>query len=73
VTLGIINKEFVYFIGMGHGILFMLYFVASLFTSHKQAWSVLIWLMIILASIIPFAFIPVEFFLKKEMRKLKKR
>jgi len=71
VTLGFINREFVYIIGMGHGVLFMLYFVLSLVASHKQTWSVITWLLILLAAIIPFAFIPVEFFIKKELRKSK--
>lgn len=56
-------------IGMTHGVLFLSYFVLSLFASHTQGWSVIRWLMVVLASIIPFAFIPMEMFLQKELRK----
>lgn len=69
VTLGIISREYVHFIGMAHGVLFMLYLVCSLLASHKQAWSVIVWLMVICASVVPFAFIPVEFFIKSEIKK----
>lgn len=73
VTLGIISREFVYFLGMGHGILFLLYFVLSILASHKQTWSVVVWLMVLAAAVIPFAFIPVEIFIEKELAKNKQR
>ena len=69
VTLGVISRDLVYVIGMGHGLLFLLYFVLSLLASHRQNWSVIVWLMVFLASIIPFAFVPVEIFIKKELTK----
>ncbi|WP_293266072.1 DUF3817 domain-containing protein [Neptunomonas sp.] len=69
VSLEIISRELVYTIGMGHGVLFLLYLVFSFLASHKQGWSVVVWLLIILAAIIPFAFVPVEMFLQKEIRK----
>ncbi len=69
VSLGMISREFVFTIGMTHGALFLSYFVLSLFASHTQGWSVVRWLMVVLASIIPFAFIPMEMFLQKELRK----
>jgi hypothetical protein len=50
-------------------VLFLLYFVLSLLASHKQGWSVGLWLLMLLAAIVPFAFIPVEMFLQKELRK----
>ena len=71
VTLNIISREFVFFLGMAHGVLFMLYFICSLITSHKQNWSVVTWLLVLLAAIVPFAFIAVEFFLKKQQRQQK--
>jgi len=37
--------------------------------SHKRGWSIVIWLLVLLASIIPFAFLIVEFFLQKELKK----
>lgn len=69
VTLGVISRDFVYVLGMTHGVLFMLYFVLSLAASHKQGWSVITWLLVLLASLIPFAFIPVELFVRKELLK----
>lgn len=69
VSLGIINRELVFAIGMTHGALFFVYFVLSLFASHKQGWSVLVWFLVLLAAIIPFAFVGVEMFLQKELRK----
>lgn len=68
VTLNIISREFVFFLGMAHGVLFMLYFICSLITSHKQNWSVVIWLLVLLAAVVPFAFIAVELFLKKQQK-----
>ena len=69
VSFGIIGREHVYFLGMTHGVLFLLYFVFSFIVSHKLSWSVVIWLLIFLASIIPFAFVLVEVFIKKEIKK----
>ena len=65
VTLGLINREFVFQIGMTHGVLFLLYFILSLLASNKQGWSVIIWLGLFISSIVPFAFIPAEVFLRK--------
>ena len=70
VSLGVISREYVFFLGITHGVLFLLYFVFSLIVSHKQSWSVVIWLLVLLAAIIPFAFILVEIFIKKEIRKI---
>lgn len=69
VTLGFISRELVFTIGMGHGALFLVYFVLSLLASHKQGWSVVVWLLVLLAAFIPFAFVPVEMFLQKELRR----
>ena len=65
VSFEIISRDYVFPIGMGHGILFMLYIILSLPVSHKLGWSVYKWLMVFLASIIPFAFILVEVYLQK--------
>ena len=70
VTLGVISRDYVFIFGMGHGLIFLLYFVFSLLASHRQNWSMVVWLMVFLASIIPFAFIPVEIFIKKELTKI---
>lgn len=69
VSLGLLSRELVFPIGMAHGVLFMLYFIFSLLASHKQGWSVLVWLGVLLAAVIPFAFILVEIFLRKESDK----
>ena len=69
VTLGIIDREYVFFLGIMHGVLFMVYVVLSLIVSHKQSWSVIIWLLVFIAAIVPFAFLLVEFFIRKEIQK----
>jgi integral membrane protein len=69
VSFNIISREFVFVIGMTHGVLFLGYFIISLLASHKQGWSVVIWLLVLLAAVVPFAFIPVEMFVKKELLK----
>jgi len=46
-----------------------LYFIFSLVASHKYGWSIVVWLLILLASVIPFAFLGVEVFLQKELKK----
>ena len=69
VSVGIIPREFVYAIGMTHGVLFLLYVVLSLSVSHKQGWSVPVWILVFLASIVPFAFVAVEIFVQKELKK----
>ena len=72
VSFGLIGRDLVFILGTAHGALFLLYFVLSLLASHRQAWSVIVWLLVLLASIIPFAFVAVEFFLKKELQRNKK-
>ena len=67
-SFGIISREFIFPIGMAHGVLFLLYFVLSLLASHKQGWSVGLWLLVLLAAVVPFAFVPVELFLQKALR-----
>ena len=68
VSLGFIPREFVYSLGMTHGVLFLLYFVFSLMASHQQGWSVVVWLLVVLASITPFAFVAVELFIERELK-----
>lgn len=65
VAFEVISREYVFAIGMGHGILFMAYIILSLPVSHKQGWNIFTWLLVFLASIIPFAFILVEIYLQK--------
>ena len=65
VTFGIIGRDYVYPLGMLHGLLFMLYLVFSLIVGAKKNWSLIVWLLVFFASLVPFAFIPVEIYLRK--------
>ena len=65
VTLGFISRDFVSVLGMAHGVLFMLYLSMSLSLTNSKGWSVMIWALLLIASLVPFAFIPVEYFMKK--------
>ena len=47
--------DFVWEAGMTHGILWLTYVTFSLPVSHKQNWSVMFWMMVLVASVIPFA------------------
>lgn len=66
VTAGLISREFVFPLGMAHGVLFMVYVLLSLQVSHKQGWSILVWLAVFLAAIVPFAFVGVEAYLRRQ-------
>jgi integral membrane protein len=68
VTVGFISRDYVFVLGMTHGVLFTLYFILSLVVTHKQTWSVLVWVSTLMAAFIPFAFIPVELFLRREVK-----
>jgi integral membrane protein len=65
ITLGFISRDFVFAVGMTHGVLFILYLITSLLVSNQYGLSIWVWMLLFLASIIPFAFIPAEFYLKK--------
>jgi len=67
VTLGFVSRGFVFQLGMIHGVLFMIYLLLSLIVSNKQQWSLVTWLSLFIASIVPFAFIAVEIFLSKKL------
>jgi len=69
VTVGFISREYVFPLGSVHGGLFILYIYLSLQVSHKQGWSIIIWLLIFLAAIVPFAFVVVEVYLRKQSLK----
>ena len=57
VTFGIISREFVSYLGMLHGVLFMLYIALLFVVAQKKGWSILSWMALFLASLIPFAFL----------------
>ncbi|MEK7990767.1 MAG: DUF3817 domain-containing protein [Thiotrichaceae bacterium] len=65
VTFSLISRDYVSPLGMLHGVLFVFYLVLSLLVSNKKGWSILVWGLLFLASLIPFAFILVEMYLRK--------
>ena len=67
VTLGVISRDYVSYLGMMHGILFITYLTFCINASHQQKWSVITFLLLFLASIIPFAFICVELYMRKQL------
>lgn len=69
VTLGFISRDYVASLGMGHGVLFIVYLLLSILVTRQQGWSIRVWLLLFLSAFIPFAFVPVEMFLQKEIRK----
>lgn len=73
VTLGFISRDYVFYLGMTHGILFMIYLVVSLLVCSKKEWSLLVWLGLFAASLIPFGFVPVEVLLRKNEGKAEAR
>jgi len=64
VSFGVITRDYVSPIGMGHGVLFMIYLFLLMPVSDKQGWSSKINVLVFLASIVPFAFVVVEVFLR---------
>ena len=66
VTLGVISREYVFPLGAAHGFLFIAYMMLSLNVSHRQGWSIAVWLLVFFASIVPFAFVAVELYMRKE-------
>ena len=65
VTLGLIGREHVSVLGMGHGVLFLLYCVFCVAAGSRDRWSGFALIMVFFASLIPFGFIPVELWLRK--------
>lgn len=58
----------VWYVGMGHGILFMLFAALSLTVSHRQGWSVGYWLLVLLLGVVPFGFLLLDTRLRAETR-----
>jgi len=59
------------YLGALHGVLFIGYIVLLLHISHKRNWSVIPRLLVFLASIVPFAFIAVEFYIRQQLSEAK--
>lgn len=58
--------DFLWPVGMTHGVLWLAYFMISLLVSHKQNWSVMFWLLVLLSSVTPFACFFLDAKLKRE-------
>ena len=65
VTFGFISRDYVFSIGMTHGVLFMLYCFFVLAISNVKNWPSTVTPILLFASLLPFAFIGVEYFLRK--------
>lgn len=59
--------DFVWPVGMSHGVLWLLFFVGSLAVSHVRRWSVPVWLLSLLCSVLPFGFVYLDRRLKREL------
>ncbi len=53
-------------IGTIHGMLYLSYMVISLVVSHQRNWSIIKWLTVFLAGVIPFACFILDRILKRE-------
>lgn len=61
------GHDFVWPVGMAHGLLWLAYVVASLAVSHVRGWSVWAWLLALLCSVLPFGFLLVDARLRREL------
>lgn len=60
------NPILVKYVGMGHGVLFVLFLVVLFIVCEKQKWSLKIFILGLLASILPFA----PFIFDRKLKKL---
>lgn len=61
------GHDFVWPVGMTHGVLWLAYVVMSLLVSHLRKWSVVAWLLALLCSVLPFGFVLLDRRLKREI------
>ena len=59
--------EVVFYVGMTHGILFLVYAAWALGVSHAQGWSIAYWLLIFGLGVVPFGFLLVERNIKRAL------
>lgn len=52
-----LGYDFLWQAGMTHGVLWLAYVMLSLPLSHMQKWSVMFWMLVLVCSVIPFAFL----------------
>ncbi len=62
--------DFVWPVGMTHGLLWLAFVLGSLIVSHQQRWSVLAWLGALICSVIPFGFLALDRRLKRDMQQV---
>lgn len=60
--------DLVWPVGMAHGVLWLVYVVATLAVSHARGWSVWAWLLSLLCSVVPFGFVLMEARVRRELR-----
>ena len=60
------GHDFVWPVGMTHGLLWLAYVLASMLVSHLLRWSVLAWLLALVSSVVPFGFVLLDRRLKRE-------
>jgi integral membrane protein len=58
--------DFVWPVGMAHGVLWLAFVLLSMVVSHLQRWSVLTWLAVLLSSVVPFGFVWLDGKLRRE-------
>jgi integral membrane protein len=61
------GHDFVWPVGMAHGVLWLAFVLMSLVVSHVRKWSVGAWLLALLCSVVPFGFVYLDARLKREI------
>lgn len=61
------GHDFVWPVGMAHGVLWLAFVLTSLVVSHLQRWSVLAWMLALVCSVLPFGFVFLDRRLKREI------
>jgi integral membrane protein len=62
------GHDFVWPVGMAHGVLWLSFVLVSLVVSHLQRWSVLAWAGALACSVLPFGFVLLDRRLKRELQ-----
>ncbi|HBD20602.1 MAG TPA: hypothetical protein DC063_11320 [Arenimonas sp.] len=62
------GHDFVWPVGMAHGVLWLAFVAMSLLVSHLRKWSVGAWLLALLCSVVPLGFLLLDARLKRELR-----
>ena len=55
-------------VGMTHGVLWMVYMVASLACAQQAQWSLWKWLFSIVMSVLPLGFIPLDVVINRQLK-----